>query len=315
MDTLRADTLWVFAADGEDSGAINISLVYPDTIKARLGTALHVRADDGQDDADLNVYDVSATNEVDGALADFTIGEFDTIGPSSGEDLYVRAADGQDDGVLHVYELQACLVYADTAKCGIDTTFYIRSDDGQDDTLLDGAFIGGVATATVETVYVTGQIQGGTRDYIWLNLDASTNIAENSNISFHTYDSDIHGLTAHWDEVLTGKFWGTPMIRDGSITGVVCQYGIEDNPYDATDSVWVRVYVNGDDDSTMYAIAAVDSTGAHGPFPVFYKTQAPGVSTFSAGDLITARWASKGTGDAASTYQYAFLRIEVQYDD
>ena len=52
---------------GDLTGDVNAAIVEADTLKPGSGTAFELRAYDGQDDADLNVYDVSATNDVGGA--------------------------------------------------------------------------------------------------------------------------------------------------------------------------------------------------------------------------------------------------------
>jgi hypothetical protein len=84
------------ALNGSAAGALgNFTVVEADTLKPGSGTAFNLRAKDGHDDADLNVYGVSVSD------VDATIANVDTLKPGSGTAFHLRAADGHNDADLN----------------------------------------------------------------------------------------------------------------------------------------------------------------------------------------------------------------------
>lgn len=175
------------AITGAVTGDVNCTIAEVDTLKPGSGTAFYLRANDGQDDADLNIYDVSATNDVSaatftGALTgdvDAAIVEADTLKPGTGAAFYLRANDGQDDADLNVYDVSAtndvsaasftgqlvgdvnaAIVEADTLKPGTGTAFYLRAIDGQDD-----------ADLNVYDVSATNEVDGALGDFTTVEAD------------------------------------------------------------------------------------------------------------------------------------------------
>jgi len=99
------------------TGDFDCTTAEVDTLKPGSGTAFYLRAFDGQNDADLNVFDISATTlsgSLTGSVAgdltgdvDAGIAEVDTLKPGSGTVFYLRASDGQSDAILSVYDVSA----------------------------------------------------------------------------------------------------------------------------------------------------------------------------------------------------------------
>ena len=205
----------------------------------------------------------------------------------------------------------ATLVTPDTLKCGQDTTFYIRSDDGQDDALLDVAYID-AAAITADTLVIVEMLVGGVRDYIyWCDEGFSTE--GNPGKWHYTYDSDIIVIENDPESrVRAGKSFGVPMLRDGSIIGIAMQFKVKTEG-EPCDSLEASVWVNGD--STFFVRGIIDSGGAHGAWPVCYRTQPPGVDTFSAGDILVGRFIVKGCDAANAQYIHPVTRVELMYDN
>ena len=156
----------------------NQSVVVGDTLKPQTGTAIYVRAADGQNDADLNVYDVSASNDVGGVSADFTTVEGDTFKAGSGTSVYVRAANGQDDANLNVYDITATGTITGTIS-DVDRTIHTFGIAGRsnktttslnlpyDDWRTGTAGVLALAQCQMEP----GRAGSVTGVYVWLNVD------------------------------------------------------------------------------------------------------------------------------------------------